>query len=333
MDELKRYYQILEVPYGAPLEEVQRKYRDLAAIWHPDRFAHNPRLQAMALDKLKEINGAYHDLAEYLKQHGPPPIAAKGTRKESVSEKLARERARAEREAKAWAEARARAEREREALRREAEAREKGEPEKAAARKKAKLLVKILAAAALLIAVVAGGFVFTRQWNPPDETVAVPSHQAAPRSQVPSPPVTGQPSGISPLSTPPQVQSVQQTRFQATPAPRPVALPSKSGAGIADKPPLQPAPQQPDHALDFIRNVNPEQVYGRCLRHSPADWCAMVTDRCRDYLKDCRKLSLSDSGFQESAACRGVTEWCHKNPQRAVQVVPELDERSMDSAE
>lgn len=65
MDDMKRYYEILELEPGASPEEVKRAYRDLAKVWHPDRFSHDPPLQQKAQEKLKEINRAYEKLSSY----------------------------------------------------------------------------------------------------------------------------------------------------------------------------------------------------------------------------------------------------------------------------
>ncbi len=62
MDDINRYYKILELQPGASLEEVKLAYRDLAFVWHPDRFAQNSRLQAKAQVRLTEINEAYQKL-------------------------------------------------------------------------------------------------------------------------------------------------------------------------------------------------------------------------------------------------------------------------------
>ncbi len=66
MDEINQYYKILELEPGASLEEVKEAYRDLAFVWHPDRFIHNTRLQAKAQIRLKEINEAYRRLRYFL---------------------------------------------------------------------------------------------------------------------------------------------------------------------------------------------------------------------------------------------------------------------------
>lgn len=65
MDELSRCFDILEIRRGASIEEVKRAYRDMAQVWHPDRYAHNPRLRAKAEEKLKTLNEAYQRISTY----------------------------------------------------------------------------------------------------------------------------------------------------------------------------------------------------------------------------------------------------------------------------
>ena len=60
---------------GAQAHEIKAAYRDLAKVWHPDRFTHDPRLQEKAQEKLKEINEAYRQLLA-----GTPPRAAPAPR-------------------------------------------------------------------------------------------------------------------------------------------------------------------------------------------------------------------------------------------------------------
>jgi hypothetical protein len=57
--ELHNCHEVLGVSEGALAQELKVAYRDLAKVWHPDRFAHDPRLQQKAQEKLKEINEAY----------------------------------------------------------------------------------------------------------------------------------------------------------------------------------------------------------------------------------------------------------------------------------
>ncbi len=47
---------------GAGPDEIKQAYRDLVQVWHPDRFAGNPRLQKKAEENLKRINTAYASL-------------------------------------------------------------------------------------------------------------------------------------------------------------------------------------------------------------------------------------------------------------------------------
>ena len=54
------------------MRELKAAHRDLAKVWHPDRFVHDPRLQEKAQEKLKEINEAY-DLISSGKIPRPAP--------------------------------------------------------------------------------------------------------------------------------------------------------------------------------------------------------------------------------------------------------------------
>jgi DnaJ-like protein len=57
--DLSKAYEVLEVKPGVSNSELKAAHRDLAKVWHPDRFLHDPRLQEKAQEKLKEINEAY----------------------------------------------------------------------------------------------------------------------------------------------------------------------------------------------------------------------------------------------------------------------------------
>ena len=59
MDDILESYRILDIGPNASLEEVKRAYRELARVWHPDRFPNDVRLQQKAEEKLKRINIAY----------------------------------------------------------------------------------------------------------------------------------------------------------------------------------------------------------------------------------------------------------------------------------
>lgn len=61
---LQRCYELLDITSDSTAEEIKQTYKDLVNVWHPDRFAHSPRLQKKALRKLKEINVAYEILKD-----------------------------------------------------------------------------------------------------------------------------------------------------------------------------------------------------------------------------------------------------------------------------
>ena len=56
--------EILELPAGASPEDVVTAYKQLAQVWHPDRFPNNPELQQKANAKLATIVAAYHALRD-----------------------------------------------------------------------------------------------------------------------------------------------------------------------------------------------------------------------------------------------------------------------------
>jgi hypothetical protein len=72
----RRAYRVLGLAEGAAPREVQAAWRDLAQVWHPDRFPTGSRLRTKAEANLKRINEA-HDV---LKDHVPaaaPGFAAR----------------------------------------------------------------------------------------------------------------------------------------------------------------------------------------------------------------------------------------------------------------
>jgi hypothetical protein len=62
---IEYHYKVLGLEPGVPFEKVKLAYKDLVAVWHPDRFANNPRLQEKAQEKLKEVNASYEFLKKY----------------------------------------------------------------------------------------------------------------------------------------------------------------------------------------------------------------------------------------------------------------------------
>jgi DnaJ-like protein len=64
-------YRVLGLAPGATVDEVKTAYRDLAQVWHPDRFPDNNRLREKAQLNLQRINEAYALLRDL--QPVPPP--------------------------------------------------------------------------------------------------------------------------------------------------------------------------------------------------------------------------------------------------------------------
>jgi hypothetical protein len=60
-----RAYKVLGLYPGASKDEIKGAYRDLAQVWHPDRFEHNERLAQKAQKNLKRINEAFSLLKDY----------------------------------------------------------------------------------------------------------------------------------------------------------------------------------------------------------------------------------------------------------------------------
>lgn len=73
VSDLGRYYEILGIVRGASPQEIKQAWRDLAQVWHPDRFPGNPRLRKKAQETLKQVNEAYDVLRG---ARGAPPRTA-----------------------------------------------------------------------------------------------------------------------------------------------------------------------------------------------------------------------------------------------------------------
>lgn len=80
-------YEVLGLPFNASPSDVREAYRDLIAVWHPDRFQGNARLTDRATQKTQEINAAYDLIRRYEQSapshstphapHPPPPRSEK----------------------------------------------------------------------------------------------------------------------------------------------------------------------------------------------------------------------------------------------------------------
>jgi len=67
--DIRRSFEILELHYAATEAEVRQAYKDIANVWHPDRFCSNPRLKQKAEKKLKEVNEAYETIKVFLQNN------------------------------------------------------------------------------------------------------------------------------------------------------------------------------------------------------------------------------------------------------------------------
>ncbi len=59
MNNVTQYYAILGIKHTASPEATKKAYRNLAKIWHPDRYINNPVLKEKAEIEIKKINQAY----------------------------------------------------------------------------------------------------------------------------------------------------------------------------------------------------------------------------------------------------------------------------------
>ncbi|MFO0729121.1 MAG: J domain-containing protein [Myxococcota bacterium] len=64
--EVHRYYANLELPYGAPLDEVKAAYRRLMRSYHPDHHANDPERQRLATELSQQLRVAYEALVAHL---------------------------------------------------------------------------------------------------------------------------------------------------------------------------------------------------------------------------------------------------------------------------
>lgn len=74
MDHL-RALRVLGIPPGSTPDEIQVAWRDLAKVWHPDRFTHDERLRQKAGETLSRINEAHEALRDYDPAKTPPMAA------------------------------------------------------------------------------------------------------------------------------------------------------------------------------------------------------------------------------------------------------------------
>ncbi len=66
-DEILQCFELFELEPEASLKDVKQAYREMAKVWHPDRFPNDSKLHAKAQEKLKQINLAYEKLQDFFK--------------------------------------------------------------------------------------------------------------------------------------------------------------------------------------------------------------------------------------------------------------------------
>lgn len=64
-EELRQDYRNLEVEFGAPLEAVRKSYRSLMVIYHPDRYASNPKKLQIATEITKKLGESYRRIKSF----------------------------------------------------------------------------------------------------------------------------------------------------------------------------------------------------------------------------------------------------------------------------
>jgi curved DNA-binding protein CbpA len=96
----KRCYAILDLKPGATQKQINAAYRKLAMQWHPDKYGHDPILQASAEEKLKDLNAANQFLKKYNFSSNvsfPPEQSTRAGKNESESREAQHRREQADR--------------------------------------------------------------------------------------------------------------------------------------------------------------------------------------------------------------------------------------------
>jgi len=62
---LRQDYANLEVPFAAPLEQVQSSYRSLLRKYHPDRFVRDAEKQKLATEITKRLNESFQNIRRH----------------------------------------------------------------------------------------------------------------------------------------------------------------------------------------------------------------------------------------------------------------------------
>ena len=65
MEHLREDYAILEVPFGAPFEQVKRSYKKMLRRYHPDRHSSDPEKLKLATEITTKINESYNRIKSF----------------------------------------------------------------------------------------------------------------------------------------------------------------------------------------------------------------------------------------------------------------------------
>jgi DnaJ-domain-containing protein 1 len=68
-DALASNYRVLDLPFGAPMEQVAKRWKDYLKKCHPDRYANDPQKQAEATELTQELTRAYESIRAAWKRH------------------------------------------------------------------------------------------------------------------------------------------------------------------------------------------------------------------------------------------------------------------------
>lgn len=78
-DDYLACYRVLGLQPGCSWAQLRSEYRKLVRQWHPDRFQHEPEVEILAEEKIKEINRAFESLSRYHDTFGSLPTASSGS--------------------------------------------------------------------------------------------------------------------------------------------------------------------------------------------------------------------------------------------------------------
>ena len=85
----RKLIELFDLDENYTKSQLDESYRDLAQIWHPDKYSYNERLQLKAQEKQKEINLAYSELKQYLaKSDKKSPIKVGQKKKPSKEDSI-----------------------------------------------------------------------------------------------------------------------------------------------------------------------------------------------------------------------------------------------------